>query len=244
MQRRRREGQADGGGNQTQMEISVQLEFPNFGQLYLTAILHNSHPKMMLNLYFQFFSLFFSLYSFFSTDIIGWSVQKQTLLKACSPGAFKCLSPAGSVQCKGSKLPSLCSLKRVSTQTNSISATQNQTVLPALHILQTHLLPHTLRKFLGFPAAFASTCNRTVPWSALPRVSCPDPTVPGGSRCGHNSPTLPFQRWAWLKSHSAFSRAHKNKQNKSYSTHCDKTRLHPCNHKCISLLYLHIPTPT
>lgn len=71
MQRRRREGQADGGGNQTQMEISVQLEFPNFGQLYLTAILHNSHPKMMLNLYFQFFSLFFSLYSFFSTDIIG-----------------------------------------------------------------------------------------------------------------------------------------------------------------------------
>lgn len=41
------------------------------------------------------------------------------------------------------------------------------------------------------------------------------PRCPGWTRCGQNSPTVPFQRCAWLKSCSAFSRACRNKQNKS-----------------------------
>lgn len=131
-----------------------------------------------------------------------------TLLEACSPGAFKCLSPVGSVECKGSKWPSPCSLKCISTQKQTQSLlTQSQTILSAFHILQTQLLPHTARKFLGFPAHVAEQLHDQLchgPAALIPRC-------PGWTRCWQNSPTLPFQKCARLKSCSAFSRAHKNK---------------------------------
>lgn len=53
VQRRGREGQADGGRNQTQMDIS---ELPNFCQLYLIAILHNGRPKTTVNLHSYIFN--------------------------------------------------------------------------------------------------------------------------------------------------------------------------------------------
>lgn len=102
-------------------------------------------------------------------------------------------------------------------QTQSL-ITQNQTILSALHILQTQLLPYTEGKFLGFPTPFPSTCNKTVPWSALPWVSCPDPTVPRVDQMWAELSNTSISRCAWLKSRSAFSRAHKNKQNKSSHT--------------------------
>lgn len=116
--------------------------------------------------------------------------------------------PVSSVECKGSKLPSLCRLKRVSTQTpNPISAnTKPDYSFSTPHPSNTAVSP-TVRKFLGFPTPFPSTGNRTVPWSAALTPRCP-----GWTRC--LSTTLQLSHF-WLESHSAFSRAHKNKQNKS-----------------------------
>lgn len=98
-----------------------------------------------------------------------------TLLEACSPGAFKCLSPVGSVECKGSKWPSPCSLKCISTQiTNPISAnTKPDYSFSISHPSNSAASTHS-KKVLGLP----SSCSRAAPWSALPRASCPDPTVP------------------------------------------------------------------
>lgn len=119
-------------------------------------------------------------------------------------------------------------------QTQSL-LTQSQTTLSALHILQTELLPHTARKFLVFPAHVTEQLHDQLPWSH---------GAQGGPDVGRTLPLFHFRNVPGWSHALPFPGLIRTNKTNPHSTHNDKTRLHLCNHKFISPVYLRIPTST